>query len=476
MKKFNLLLLATLFAGSLAAQSVTYSYTVTETIKKDTSTPTTGGTITFGADKFETQNGVLAYKLDGDISASSSKYVLVEPTNAFQAGDVIKVGGFCTSNEGSAGIGIFAARADNEQAIAIHTMKEKNTTEYLTYTVQATDAIVGKNQLYIYRNAKSSYFLSVEIVSTPKTEPWLTLSATEVELAVTPFAASDEAKVTLKGGNLTAGTYTLTVPNVAGLTVEPASVTVAADGTVNQEITLTYTSDVNVEAASAELTLTIGELTASVTIDYAARVDAYTQTTVIDSTTWDWSKAGIEDVQLDSTKTTPTRLDTFVLANVEGIVNDASFNSQALLVRGQYMFYKKYNCFQGDYISFIAEKKGTVQVTFSNTSKRDEKKGKGRVLYINGVATNDSTLTTDKIDSKPVEVPAGQVTITSQMPSEPGINQFLRVYSITFVPKETGTALEQNSLFVPATKVIRNGQLLIIREGKTYTVQGVEVE
>ena len=368
MKKFNLLLLATLFTGSLAAQSVTYSYTVTETIAKDTSTPTTGGTITFGADKFENANGVLAYKLDGDISASSTKYVLVEPTNAFQAGDVIKVGGFCTGSAGSAGIGIFAARADNEQAIAIHTMEEKNTTEYLTYTVQATDAIVGKNQLYIFRNAKSSYFLSVEIVSTPKTEPWLTLSATKVELAVTPFAASDEAKVTLKGGNLTAGTYKLTVPEVAGLTVAPTSVTVAADGTVNQEITLTYTSDVNVEAASAELTLTVGELTASVTINYTARVDAYTQTTVIDSTTWDWSKAGIEDVQLDSTKTTPTRLDTFVLANVEGIVNDASFNSQALRVRGQYMFYKKYNCFQGDYISFNVENAGTVKVIFNVSS------------------------------------------------------------------------------------------------------------
>lgn len=477
MKKFNLLLLATLFTGSLAAQSVTYSYTVTETIAKDTSTPTTGGTITFGADKFENANGVLAYKLDGDISASSTKYVLVEPTNAFQAGDVIKVGGFCTGSAGSAGIGIFAARADNEQAIAIHTMEEKNTTEYLTYTVQATDAIVGKNQLYIFRNAKSSYFLSVEIVSTPKTEPWLTLSATEVELAVTPFAASDEAKVTLKGGNLTAGTYKLTVPEVAGLTVAPTSVTVAADGTVNQEITLTYTSDVNVEAASAELTLTVGELTASVTINYTARVDAYTQTTVIDSTTWDWSKAGIEDVQLDSTKTTPTRLDTFVLANVEGIVNDASFNSQALRVRGQYMFYKKYNCFQGDYISFNVENAGTVKVIFSNTGKRTDAATETRYLYVNGAKTAAGSLVSDaKTTSEEIAVPAGKVEITFMLPDESKGNQYGRVYSITYVPEETGTALEQNSLFVPATKVIRNGQLLIIREGKTYTVQGVEVE
>lgn len=310
--------------------------------------------------------------------------------------------------------------------------------------------------------------------ATPATEPWLTLSATEVDLAVTPFAASDEETVTLKGGNLTAGTYTLTEPNVAGLTVEPASVTVAADGTVNQDIKLTYTSTVDVSEATAKVSVTIDELPAELTITYSARTTAYTQTTVSDSTTWDWTKAGIAEIKLDSTST-PSRLDTILLANVPGIYNGAAFRSDALMVRGEYLV-RDSKYFQGDYISFIAEKKGTVQVTFSNTNKRDANKGLGRVLYINDVATNDSTLTTDLTNSAPVEIPAGQVTITSQMPSEPGINQFLRVYSITYVPEETGTALEQNSLFVPATKVIRNGQLLIIREGKTYTVQGVEVE
>ena len=338
--------------------------------------------------------------------------------------------------------------------------------------VLATDAEV----IYLSRAKGNSTAISaIKIVRpAPATEPWLTLSATEVELAVTPFAASDEAKVTLKGGNLTAGTYTLTVPNVAGLTVEPASVTVAADGTVNQDIKLTYTSTVDVPEATDKVSVTIDKLPAELTITYSARTTAYTQTTVSDSTTWDWTKAGIDVIELDSTST-PSRLDTILLANVRGIYNGAAFRSDALMVRGQYLV-RDSQYFQGDYISFIAENKGTVQVTFSNTGTRDEKKGKGRVLYINGVATNDSTLTTDKIDSKPVEVPAGQVTITSQMPSEPGISQYLRVYSITYVPQETGTALEQNSLFVPATKVIRNGQLLIIRDGKTYTMQGVEVE
>lgn len=481
MKKFNLLLLATLFAGSLAAQTTVLEWTCgTKAPNTDSVSIATGeyGNMTVGTAILSRQFGSSNkmgydkgyYKLGGNDVA-----IEIQGTADFQEGDTVLIVGK-SGGDGERGfeIGNSSSVKAGTQGNVLST--KANHTNETTFTA-VVDATVAGTTLRVFRLAgKTVYVKSIKVVRpAPKTEPWLTLSATEVELAVTPFATSDEAKVTLKGGNLTDGTYTLTVPNVAGLTVEPASVTVA-DGTVNQEITLTYTSDVNVEAASAELTLTVGKLTASVTIDYAARVDAYTQTTVIDSTTWDWSKAGIEDVQLDSTKTTPTRLDTFVLANVEGIVNDASFNSQALLVRGQYIFYKKYNCFQGDYISFIAENKGTVQVTFSNTSKRNANEGLGRVLYINGVATNDSTLTMDKINSKPVEVPAGQVTITSQMPSQPGINQFLRVYSITFVPKETGTALEQNSLFVPATKVIRNGQLLIIREGKTYTVQGVEVK
>ena len=46
-----------------------------------------------------------------------------------------------------------------------------------------------------------------------------------------------------------------------------------------------------------------------------------------------------------------------------------------------------------------------------------------------------------------------------------------------FNPSEPiGSALDQTQVEAKATKVIRNGQLLIIREGKTYTVQGVEVK
>ena len=42
--------------------------------------------------------------------------------------------------------------------------------------------------------------------------------------------------------------------------------------------------------------------------------------------------------------------------------------------------------------------------------------------------------------------------------------------------KDIGSAFDQTQVETKAVKVIRDGQLLIIREGKTYTAQGVQVQ
>lgn len=48
------------------------------------------------------------------------------------------------------------------------------------------------------------------------------------------------------------------------------------------------------------------------------------------------------------------------------------------------------------------------------------------------------------------------------------------VYTVTV--KSGATEISNAEVSVPAQKVIHNGQLLIIREGKTYTAQGIEVQ
>lgn len=407
--------------------------------KSEISTTKMTGVFSFDVEKAGT---VKVYCVGGG-SGTRTTYITQERTS--------------TTNDKDAAIGSFASV---EQAIGIAT------------------APVEAGTVYVWADDNVGVYGITFEASAPISEPWIAFSKEEISLKVTPFVATAEAELTLKGGNLTAGTYDLTLPTVTGLTITPTSVTVAEDGALNETITLSYTSDVNVEAASAVLALTISELTASTTINYSANVDVLTQTVVTEDITWDWANAGTADVVFTETSK-PSKTDTIVLANVGGIANDANFNSQALSVRGEYMFRKEFNCFQGDYISFNVEKAGTVKVVFSNTNKRDANKGLGRVLHINDVPTNDSTLNVTAVTSQPIAIPAGKVTITSKMPSQPDAYQYLRIYSIIYTMDKSGdigSSLNQAQVEAKAVKVVRNGQLLIIRDGKTYTAQGVELQ
>ena len=112
----------------------------------------------------------------------------------------------------------------------------------------------------------------------PITEPWVSFSEESVTLAITPTLTTATKEITLKGGNLTAGTYSLNVPNVTGLNVTPDAIIVGEDGAINQVITLSYTSDVDVLEATEPLSITINEQTAQLDITYSAvlTVDANT--------------------------------------------------------------------------------------------------------------------------------------------------------------------------------------------------------
>ncbi|MGN0235998.1 MAG: hypothetical protein ACI4BD_06800 [Paludibacteraceae bacterium] len=309
----------------------------------------------------------------------------------------------------------------------------------------------------------------------PVTEPWVEFSKESVSLKVTPFAATAEAELTLKGGNLTAGTYNFTLPIVTGLTVTPTSVTVAEDGTLDETITLSYTSEVNVEAATAELSLTIGDLTEKTTINYSANVDKHTQTIVTDSTTWDWTKASTTGEIRLTADTKPSKNDTILLADYEGITNDETFRSDALVVCGEYLI-RDSKYFQGGYISFNADKKGFVVVNYSNTGSNA-----ARSLVVNG--TKDAAVSSDAssatVTSSKMAVNAGKVVVMfAETADDTNASKYARVYSITYTVDKSGdigSAVEQAQAEVKAVKVIRDGQLLIIREGKTYTAQGVEV-
>lgn len=129
---------------------------------------TTGGTFVYGnVAKIEAStisSTGFATKLDGDASATSTKYVEIDLDEALQAGDVIAISCYATSNPSSSkkyGCSILADRAGSALAEVVNT--KKNTEETLTVTVPT--ALVGAKTFYIFRNpAMSSYFTGVKVL------------------------------------------------------------------------------------------------------------------------------------------------------------------------------------------------------------------------------------------------------------------------------------------------------------------------
>ena len=415
---------------------------------------------------------VYGYKLDSSIKfgaedGTPTAYITIATTDGFKAGDVLTIQ-HCYNNsaEKTTAVAVY-----NNQNILLYTTNQSNNTRSVddpstdTYTLLAdcSSLTLGRS------GSTTTYITGLTVVRpAPKTEPWISITPAEVNLDVNPFAKNVEANVAIKGGNLTDGTYNLTLPSVEGLTIAPTSVTVA-DGALDATITLTYTSETNVEAAAAEASLTIGELTEKLTINYSARVSAFAQTTVSENTTWDWTKAGATEIKLTDT-TAPKKNDTIVLANIDGIANNADFNSQALLVSGEFMV-RDSKYFQGQYIAFKIEKAGTIQVEFSNTGNRDETDR--RYLCVNGTKTEfGSIVTGTTTTSDAINVPAGTVEITF---ANATAEQYSRVYKIIYT-KGTETSFEQAAVSEKAVKVVRDGQLYILRDGKTYNAQGIVVE
>ena len=116
----------------------------------------------------------------------------------------------------------------------------------------------------------NSNYNAIAFKTIMSTEPSLNATPASIDLEVTSVKPSVSETVTFTGKNLTAGTYNLDLSEVAGLSVNPTSVTVGDDGKLNATVTVTYTSSTDVAAASGTLVLNIGALTQTVTVNYSA--------------------------------------------------------------------------------------------------------------------------------------------------------------------------------------------------------------
>ena len=217
----------------------------------------------------------------------------------------------------------------------------------------------------------------------------------------------------------------------------------------------------NVSPANSEVfTVVATEKTELVQVDVTA------------STTWDWTKAAtVNTIEFTGKDGFPAKdVDTVVLANVEGMVNDANFNSQALLFAGQYAV-RDGKYIQGPYLSFNTTVAGWIQVDFSNTGAKDDP----RYVKVNGVVnTTVGSKTTDKVQSARIAVPAGKVEIQGAF--EDGTVQYLRIYKVVFSTDDITTAIDNANAEVKAVKVVRDGQLLIKKGDVFFNAQGAVVK
>ena len=128
------------------------------------------------------------------------------------------------------------------------------------------------NGLYLYRtNSDVNPYVSYISVYRfcPVSEPTITVSANNISLNASPLNPS-KAKVIITGQMLTPGVYDLSLTDVNGLSVYPDSVVVTNSGNFRKEVEITYTCDKNVETSLAELSLTIDNIEAVVSIEYSA--------------------------------------------------------------------------------------------------------------------------------------------------------------------------------------------------------------
>ena len=204
--------------------------------------------------------------------------------------------------------------------------------------------------------------------------------------------------------------------------------------------------------------------------------EAVEQVSISANTVWDWTKAAsVNEIKFDDT-TSPKKNERALLAIVAGMNNNADFNSQALLFEGEYAVRDGKFC-QGQLLQFKTTVAGYVSVEYSNTGNRAEGEDLERILTVNGVKVGDGSLRSDATVSEfNIPVEAGDVALSSVLKSDES-KQYIRIYKVEFsTEKVIPEGIKNIDASAKIVKVLRDGQLLIIRDGVMYNAQGAVVK
>lgn len=333
------------------------------------------------------------------------------------------------------------------------------------FTLTFSEAVAANSYIQIVLSGNAEIVAVTFVGATPSTDPVLNVDKEEVTVAVTAAEPSPEAVVKFTGKNLAAGEYALNVPSVADLTVTPASVTVGADGKLNAEVTIAYASTVDVAAASTAVSLTIGELTQSVTVNYSAVLaKQYLNASL-----------NIEQLVLDN-GLNYSITDAFAAANIEYANLDQldSLNDEKPNRNYPYLGLKlkktdaKLACW--------LQSGHSVKVRFGNV-------GADFLVRANGVEQTMTNALANATVESAVELPFTAtedtyIEIICNSTKTLVIKQIMldaEIQAVT-LPEPLPTGINNAKEAVKAVKVIRNGQLFIEKNGVLYNAQGAVVK
>ena len=389
---------------------------------------------------FATENGSAEY------NNNASANVLQPIIN----GDAVDVGikmtkGDNQANEAMASNGWMAANNGNftlpvvkgaRIALTVYyptdiTINGENITYNATYgeqgAVRYVYAYTGSEK-EITLNIANNYIKDLEIYY-PAPELLSTNAATYNVYIDNAKVARKSAVITLTGKNLEPGsTVTLTKDaKASNITIDSETFTVGSDGTLSQQILVTYEGTAAQAQDNTVLTFVYSEDTkATATVTYG-REAAFTGTSGVTpvgiKTVWDWSSTAslinpaqdvymaFKDIDLSEGQAWP---EGFTAANLAG--------------SGTYYANNISKCFEGKELYFETLCKGTIDVEFSAAS------GNNITLAVNGENTSFSSNSTNSVTAKKIPVGVGGVLLQAHTTGLTTGEQDMRIYKVTFTP------------------------------------------
>ena len=212
--------------------------------------PTSGtGTDTELANYGTISYNSITFDANGCALKDDKKYVQIAlKNNTIKEGDIITVKTYSTSGETS---GIIA-KAESNGATTICSVTSKNTTETSSYTVKASDAIVGSSILKLFRNTKTTYLSYIKITragsDTPTTKKYAVTASVNPAEGGNMYIYNGDEELT-SGDEVESGTNVkFSVSTKDGYVVTGWTVNGVTQSTPVQDLSITITEATTVVA------------------------------------------------------------------------------------------------------------------------------------------------------------------------------------------------------------------------------------